>query len=92
MKHKRGKIIISNEFLFDCDIQVLKTLYSIFYPIAIEDDFKYGFNKNKILYGYSELFNEIEEGIETPEYIVTFKSILSSDNKQIIEIENISLK
>jgi hypothetical protein len=63
MKSKKGYIIVSDVIMWDFD--VMKALYSIFYPFHIE--YEHWMNRFKI-YGCSEFFDEVQEGEAPRQY------------------------
>ncbi len=66
---RKGRIKVSGELLFnDPEETVLKGLFSVFFPIAIEPDHSLGWNRDNVYYGYSMLFEEISEGQLIPTY------------------------
>lgn len=67
----------------------LKKLYSVFYPVHIEDHLEVSLWDETILFGYSEKFRELEEGEVIPEYALTlFKN--KNGTFKITSIEEIN--
>lgn len=70
LTHRKGRLDLSSDFLFGYgDPRLSKTLFSEFYPYAIQyaPD---GHTHIMRYYGFSKQFDEIEEGGIIPEYEV----------------------
>lgn len=72
LKKRRGLIKLSKTFL-DNDIELVRMLFSNFYPVSIVSDYLY-MNDEIHYYGYSEHFEEVEEATIAPEYMVVVYS------------------
>jgi hypothetical protein len=79
MKNKKGNIKISKTLLDNIDEykEALSKLFSVFFPLFIEHKFEYA-----IYYGYSEYFDEVEEGCNSPFYSAVF-----TDNNGVLTME-----
>lgn len=65
LNNRKGIIEIPNSAIKQLDVNILRVLFSNFYPVNIERD---GFDDSFRYYGYSEHFTEIGEGIQIPKY------------------------
>ena len=79
---RKGKVLISKEFLDKRDNHVLSLLFKQFYPYAIDNTFA-NWNQNSTYFGYSPRFEEIEPGSLIPEY----RAIFTTDEKGKTTIE-----
>lgn len=83
MKKRRGNIKIHRPLIDNPDHYklFLFKLFSVFIPVFIEHKFEY------ITYsGYSDEFDEIDEGLEIPFYLVNFIDEGSSISMEITRI------
>jgi len=72
LAQRRGKIKLNRQMLYEMPLEAYQTFFSNFYPLAIENCHEMGINYDLIYYGISPLFDEIEEGTITPEYMAIF--------------------
>lgn len=73
LKNRKGCVIFSRELLVENpDQNVLKAIFSEFYPVAVENDHSYGAYQTIKMYGYSPYFEEIEEFAKVPTYEIVF--------------------
>lgn len=72
LKNRKGKTIIDRKLLFEQSEEVLRLLFSNFFPVHIEPNF---LTDTMTYYGLSNLFDEIIEGevIPTYEIIITWE-------------------
>ena len=82
LKQKKGCMTFTKGFLDNENIDVIKLLFSNFYPIAIDNNML-RMNGTVKFYGYSEHFEDSKEGFEAPEYLA---NITSDDNGKPIKI------
>jgi hypothetical protein len=84
-----GCIVVKMDMLyFNANLSTLKCLYANFYPVQMEQkSFEMPYDTVKII-GYSELFDELEEGCKIPEYNFTF-FMLPSGSVTICKVERI---
>jgi hypothetical protein len=80
MKKRYGYTKI-HDSLFN-DFEIMKTLYQSFLPVHIEFEH---WNKIWKIHGYSEFFEEIEEGYKGPEYVFIFRN--DSEGCRVISVE-----
>jgi hypothetical protein len=73
LKNKRGLVIFDKSLTFnEPDLDLLKAVFSNFYPIAIEPDHTFSMYGKLKMYGYSEHFREVEEDVIIPSYEFIF--------------------
>ena len=65
IQNRKGSVKINRILLLNGDFEVLKAIFSKFYPLHIDTNL---FTNNITYYGISEEFDIIEEGIVAPEY------------------------
>lgn len=72
IKLRKGVLKISNRLLESMPLEVFKELFANFIPIDIKPEVPY----NQIVFiGYSELFDELEEGETIPDYMAMFNHL-----------------
>lgn len=71
---RKGKIIISDQFIahLNENADPIKALFSVFFPVGIEPYHMGGYRNDRVYFGYSELFDPIEESFTPPTYDVLF--------------------
>jgi len=69
LRKRKGFVTINIEAVRK-NIAELLALYSVFYPVDIDHKHRYSPFDTIILWGYSEHFDETEEGEAYPEYYV----------------------
>ena len=80
MKRRIGKIFVTREFSNDEELRKAFSLVQ-FFPLRVE----YIYHKNFFeMVGMCPLFDDIEEGYETPEYDVVFRE--QEDGKIKVEV------
>lgn len=83
-------LFFSREFLVDNpDQNVLKAIFSEFYPVAMENDHTYGTYQMIKMYGYSPYFEEIEELVKAPTYEIVLN--VDDDNVTIKSVDKIEI-
>lgn len=68
-KNKRRGIIRIDCHFFESDFDIVKKIYSVFVPTKVEYDYMTDAFK---CHGYSDLFDEVEYGVEVPYYDIIF--------------------
>jgi hypothetical protein len=83
IKKRLGVIHVSSNLLGFTEMNLLKGLFAEFYPVNIDRNTD---PRTILFYGYSEHFDEIEEGEKVPHYDVhcTFNK---SDSKESVTCE-----
>ena len=86
---KRGTIIFNKHFLLDDDGELLKIIYSNFYPLAIESKHSYNLYDDLKMTGFSEHFRELDEGDIIPTYnMVVFRDENGTIFKEMVEVKS----
>jgi hypothetical protein len=75
LKNRLGIIKISHRFIKQMDIDTLKAIYSVIVPLMSVYDNSRHLSATERFICYSELFDEVEEGVMYPEYIVTLQYV-----------------
>ena len=73
IKNKRGFIKFDVGQLESLTVREFKALYSTFFPIQMEISFESVAYDTLLIYGYSEQFEELEEGTPAIEYMATIE-------------------
>jgi len=83
LKNRKGIVKIHKDLIRDeYGLQALKTLMSEFYPVNINDEFDH-----KVYYGYSEHFNEVQEGMPAHTYEAIIKCDRGDNNEAVYSVE-----
>ena len=69
-KSRKGKIVLSLDFLFDTDEELLFKLFSEFLPINLQIHHGDPIIERVDYYGFCNNFREVKEGEVVPEYEV----------------------
>lgn len=70
IQKRKGFLKISEQLLSENEVDFFKAIFSNFFPIGIQPDYSCGYN-DKMYFGLSPYFDEIEEGEAVPEYMAT---------------------
>lgn len=70
--NRRGIIKVSSPLIIEGELEILKTLYSNFYPLSIEPQNDWGEVRIFLMKGMSEHFDEVQEGDPIPQYDFEF--------------------
>jgi len=77
---RRGKILLNREHLLACNAKMLKSIFSEFYPMAIEVNHNSAtFYDTVIYFGLSPQFELIDATEVIPEYVITITSTPEGD-------------
>jgi hypothetical protein len=67
-RKKRGIIVFTIDGINNMPEDLMKEIYSNFFPVAIETPQIGGFHKSIVMFGYSPNFKEIEDSDSVPQY------------------------
>lgn len=75
IKNRRGFIKFTRDLLIDNppELQIMREVFSNFFPFATESEHLFYYNSSIKVYGYSPYFDELNEGDLIPEYQIEFK-------------------
>ena len=65
LENRKGSVKINRDLLLEGNLNVLKAIFSKFYPLHIDTNL---FSNNTTYYGISKEFDILEEGTVSPEY------------------------
>lgn len=68
LTNRKGRLIISRQLILESNQQVLKEIFSNFFPIDADRNHNHNFWDSILYYGISPHFNEVEEACVIPEY------------------------
>jgi hypothetical protein len=74
LSNRKGKLIISRHFILEADENVLREIFTNFFPIDIDRYHLINYWDSILYYGVSPHFDEIEEACVAPEYEIVLKS------------------
>jgi hypothetical protein len=89
LTNRRGMIKFSRELLTENPTEdILKVIFSNFYPVAIENDHSFNMYGKLKMFGYSPHFREVTEGEVPPEYeIIIIEDGSGPKFDKIIEVK-----
>jgi hypothetical protein len=68
LSKRKGKLIVSRELILESSGQVLKEIFSNFFPIDADRHHNFNYWDSILYYGISPHFEEVEEACIAPEY------------------------
>jgi hypothetical protein len=69
---RKGKLIVSRQLILEASEQVLKEIFSNFFPIDADRHHNHNYWDSILYYGISPHFEEVEEACIAPEYEMVF--------------------